>query len=105
MLHKLACRLNTHIHKIVRNFKWGNECIWTRKRAVNKFPICVQCAGNVHRLGAKFGKTANVCFVFPDKELGVVLPGPLGATLAALLWPEQPRCVCVPYPELLLISG
>lgn len=72
----------------------GNECIWIWKRAVNKFPICVQCAGNVHKLGAKFGKTANVCFVFPDKELGVVLPGSLGATLAALLLPAQPRCVC-----------
>lgn len=46
-------------------------------------------------MGAKFGKMANVCFVFPDKELGVVLPGPLGATLAALLLPEQPRGVCV----------
>lgn len=57
--------------------------------------INFQCAGNVHRLGAKLGKKANVCFVFPDKELGVVLPGPLGATLAALLLPEQPRCVCV----------
>lgn len=54
----------------------------------------VSCLQEMSRLGAEFGKKANVCFVFPDKELGLVLPRPLGATLAALLLPEQPRCVC-----------